>query len=212
MIFGILLPLFIFLMLMLAVIDQTGGIAWDKDILLAIHATVQPGLDTLATLLTELGVYWGVVPAVVAIGIRLIGLRHWRSLLYLVATSTGSVLLNWIAKLSLHRARPHLWETNYSVTAGFAFPSGHAMSSLTLVAILVVLVWNTRWRGLTVIAGTAFVLGVSWSRLYFGVHYPSDIVAGWMLAIAWASFTRLLIYQPYSISTPLPTSSGIEKT
>jgi undecaprenyl-diphosphatase len=211
-IFGMAVPLLIFALFAIAVSHTTGGIAWDEPILLAIHGTVQPRLDGLATLLTELGVYWGVFPAIIAVAVALMATQQWQALTYLLITSSGSILLNRIFKLLIHRSRPHLWESDYSVTAGFAFPSGHAMSSATFVIILVILSWKTRWRWWILTIGSGFVLGVGWSRLYLGVHYPSDIVAGWMLAIAWALITDWLINQLYSIKSASVDSSGIEKT
>lgn len=188
-IFGIAVPLLIFALFALTISHASGGIAWDEPILLAIHGTVQPRLDGPATVLTELGVYWGVFPVAVGVAVALLATQQWQALVYLLITSSGSILLNRIFKMMMHRSRPHLWETDYSVTAGFAFPSGHAMSSATLVIILVILYWQTRWRWWILMIGSGFAVGVSWSRLYLGVHYPSDIVAGWMLAIAWAFTT-----------------------
>lgn len=206
------MPSFIFALFAVAVSHASGGIAWDEPILLAIHGTVQPRLDGLATVFTELGVYWGVFPAVIAVAVALLVTQQWQALTYLLVTSSGSVLLNRFFKLLMHRSRPHLWETDYSLVAGFAFPSGHAMSSTTLAMTVVILSWKTRWRWWIVTAGSGFVLGVSWSRLYLGVHYPSDIVAGWMLAIAWAFITYWLINKLYSIRSASVDSSGIEKT
>lgn len=85
----------------------------------------------------------------------------------------------------LHRVRPHLWESP-APEFDYGFPSGHAMSSMTLVAVLVILTWGSRWRWWVLAAGTIFVLVIGWTRLYLGVHYPSDILAGWMASIAWA--------------------------
>jgi membrane-associated phospholipid phosphatase len=56
---------------------------------------------------------------------------------------------------------------------------------MTLVVALVILTWGTRWRWLVLIVGSLYVLTIGWTRLYLGVHYPSDILAGWMLSIAW---------------------------
>jgi membrane-associated phospholipid phosphatase len=211
-VFGIAVPLLSFILLAIAVSLATGGIAWDEPILLAIHSTVQPRLDSPATVLTELGVYWGVFPAALVVAMMLLATQQWQALTYLLMTTSGSILLNRIFKLGLHRSRPHLWETDYSVTAGFAFPSGHAMSSITLMLILVILSWQTRWRWWILMIGSGVVLGVSWSRLYLGVHYPSDIVAGWMLAIAWAFITRWLVGKLYAIKSASADSSGVEKT
>ncbi|MBE9019165.1 phosphatase PAP2 family protein, partial [Chroococcidiopsidales cyanobacterium LEGE 13417] len=55
-----------------------------------------------------------------------------------------------------------------------------------LVAVLVILSWGSRWRWWVLAIGTIFVLVIGWTRLYLGVHYPSDILAGWTASIAWA--------------------------
>ena len=78
----------------------------------------------------------------------------------------------------------------------FSFPSGHAMGSMTLATVLVLLAWRTRWRWWVALPMLGFVLMVGLSRVYLGVHYPSDILAGWAAAAAWtvacyaASFPR----------------------
>ncbi|NJP11523.1 MAG: phosphatase PAP2 family protein [Leptolyngbyaceae cyanobacterium RU_5_1] len=184
--FGIYLPLQIFLVLALQVWRLgAGGLSWDVSILLAIHATVQERLDVLALRLTQFGTHWGVFPASIALMLVLLFLKQWRSLTYLLITLPGSVLINRIGKEFLHRARPHLWESTFPPEPEFAFPSGHAMSSMTFVAALVILTWGSRWCWLVAILGGLFVGAIGWTRLYLGVHYPSDILAGWMMALAW---------------------------
>ncbi|MBE9019821.1 phosphatase PAP2 family protein, partial [Chroococcidiopsidales cyanobacterium LEGE 13417] len=102
-----------------------------------------------------------------------------------ITTLLGSIIINRTAKVLLHRVRPHLWESP-APEFDYGFPSGHAMSSMTLVVVLVILTWGSRWRWWVLAAGTIFVLVIGWTRLYLGVHYPSDILAGWMASIAWA--------------------------
>ena len=80
-------------------------------------------------------------------------------------------------------------ETTYS------FPSGHAMGSMTLASVAVMLAWHTRWRVPVSLAGMAFVLLVGMSRVYLGVHYPSDILAGWCAAGAWSVACYLLVFR-----------------
>jgi undecaprenyl-diphosphatase len=92
----------------------------------------------------------------------------------------------------LHRARPHLW-TSPAPEFDYGFPSGHAMASMTLVAALSILSWNSRWRWFVLIIGTLFVLIIGWTRLYLGVHYPSDVLAGWMVALGQTVGVSLLI-------------------
>jgi undecaprenyl-diphosphatase len=64
---------------------------------------------------------------------------------------------------------------------------------MTLVAMLLILTWATSWRWLVLSVGSLYVLVIGWTRLYLGVHFPSDIVAGWMVAIAWAIGVSIII-------------------
>jgi membrane-associated phospholipid phosphatase len=68
-----------------------------------------------------------------------------------------------------------------------SFPSGHAVGSMTFAATMVVMTWRTRWRWDVVAAGFVFVVVVGVSRIYFGLHYASDILGGWCLAVAWVA-------------------------
>ena len=96
----------------------------------------------------------------------------------------GSALLNIAAKAFFARPRPGLW-TSIAPATGYSFPSGHAMGSMTLAAVLALLAWPTRWRWAVCGAMAFFVAMVGLSRVYLGVHYPSDILAGWAAALAW---------------------------
>jgi membrane-associated phospholipid phosphatase len=200
---GVFFPLQIFGALAEDVWENEGGFPWDEPILLAIHSTANPQLDQLAAGLTKLGVFWGVFPVAIAIALAMLVQRRWRKLAYLVTTLLGSIVINRTAKVLLHRVRPHLWESP-APEFDYGFPSGHAMSSMTLVAALLILSWGSRWFWLVAIVGSLFVLAIGWTRLYLGVHYPSDILAGWTASIAWAMGVRLLI-KPYA--TPQETKA-----
>lgn len=190
--FGVFLPLLVFGELAEDVWENEGGFPWDVPILLAIHQTSSPQLDVFATTLTKLGVFWGVFPVAFVTGLGFLLRRRWRSLTYLIVTLLGSIVINRTAKVLLHRVRPHLWQSP-APEYDYGFPSGHAMSSMVFVAVLVILSWNTRWRWPVLAIGSIFVLAIGWTRLYLGVHFPSDILAGWMASIAWAIGVNLLI-------------------
>lgn len=182
---GVFLPFQIFGELAEEIWENDGGFSWDVPILLAVHQTTHPQLTLLATFLTQLGVFWGVFPIAAVMVIFLFLKRRWRSLTYLLITLLGSILINRSVKVLLHRARPNLW-VSPAPELDYGFPSGHAMSSMTLVIALLILLWPTRWRWWVLGVGGAFVLAIGWTRLYLGVHYPSDILAGWTVSIAWA--------------------------
>jgi membrane-associated phospholipid phosphatase len=189
---GVYFPLLIFVALAIAVWQNGGSLSWDAPILLAIHQTAQTHLDTFAARLTDLGNYEGVVPVTLVIAIILLILKRRQQSIYLLTAILGCYILSPTVKILLHRARPSLWQSAYPLPSDYAFPSGHAMSSMTLVVALMVLSWNYRWRWLVSIAGSLFVIAIAWTRLYLGVHFPSDVLAGWMLSIAWAMGISLL--------------------
>ena len=201
---GVLIPLQIFLVLAFEIWRHQGGFQWDISTLERIHRSANPTLDAFVTTFTHFGTAWGVFPAPALISIALLFYRRWRSLTYFLVTVLGCGLINHTAKVFLHRDRPSLWA--YPETQGFSFPSGHAMSSMVLVAALVVLSWKTSWRWRTLSLGSVFVVAIGWTRLYLGVHYPSDILAGWMVALAWAVGMSLIVrphfHPPHLLNTP----------
>lgn len=190
--FGVFFPLQVFGELAEEIWEEEGGFPWDIPVLLAIHSTANPQLDALAVTLTKLGVFWGVFPIATVTALVLFRRRQWRALAYLITTLLGSIIINRTVKVLLHRVRPHLWESP-APEFDYGFPSGHAMSSMTLVAVLVILSWGSRWRWSVLIVGAIFVIVIGWTRLYLGVHYPSDILAGWMASVAWAIGVSLVI-------------------
>ena len=189
---GVGLPLLVFEQLAVVIWQNKGGFPWDEPILLAIHERATPQLDAFVVRFTDLGVYQGVLPAAIVISMALLYWRRWRSLTYLLVTLLGSVFINRTAKVLLHRVRPHLWDSIVS-KLDYGFPSGHAMSTMTFIAVLVILTWGTRWCWMVLLSGSLFVVMIGWTRLYLGVHFPSDVLAGWMVSLAWAIGVSLVI-------------------
>ncbi|MBW4631026.1 MAG: phosphatase PAP2 family protein [Iphinoe sp. HA4291-MV1] len=201
---GVYLPLQIFGLLALEVRQYEGGFPWDLPILVAVHSVAQLQLDVFAAILTKLGSFRTVLPTLSIIALILLLRRRWRSLTYILITTFGSAIINRTAKEFWHRVRPHLWDS-VAPEFSYAFPSGHAMTSMTLIAILVILTWDSAWRWVVVIFGSLYVLAIGWTRLYLGVHFPSDIIAGWMVAVAWAIGVNFIIkpnLQPTSAVQP----------
>ncbi|MBD2022051.1 phosphatase PAP2 family protein [Leptolyngbya sp. FACHB-36] len=189
---GVALPLLVFQLLAVEVWRTQAGLPWDVAVLMAVHSQSRPDLDHVAVILTGLGTRWGVFPASVGIGLVLLGRRRWRSLLYWSVTLLGCGWINRLAKTLIHRVRPALWQSPQP-ELDFAFPSGHAMSSMTFVVALVIVLTGNRWQRLVGVLGGLFVVAIGWTRLYLGVHFPSDVLAGWMVALAWAIGVSLLI-------------------
>lgn len=190
---GIYIPLLIFSFLALAITQETTGLPWDVPILESIHKTSTPFLDKLASIITPYGHVVGAGILTLVLSLVFVIRKQWYFLTYLLITIWGGLGIASIAKSLLHRDRPHLWELFYPLPTSYSFPSGHAMMSLTMVISLIVLAWGSFWLGGVLIFGSLFVIAIAWTRLYLGVHFPSDIIAGWMLAIAWGSSVNFLL-------------------
>ena len=190
---GVLLPLWAFGELADDV-REAEAFPFDEPILRFAHAMARDGFDRVFLLFSKLGYEWGVVPFDLAL-VAGLALKRWmREGVFAGIALGGSALLNLGAKQLFARERPSLWEAIAPETT-FSFPSGHAMGSMTLAMVLVLLAWRTRWRGWVVVAMALFVPMVGASRVYLGVHYPSDILAGWAAALAWVSGVYLVLYR-----------------
>lgn len=205
---GVYLPLQVFEILTVKIWENQAGLPWDVPILLTVHSTANPQLDVLAVTLAIIGLPWMAIPILGAIALILLLQKRWRSLAYLLTASLGSVIINRTAKQLMHRVRPQLWES-IAPEYSFAFPSGHAMTSITLVAVLLFLTWATSWRWLVLIFGSLYVIAIAWCRLYLGVHFPSDILAGWMVALGWTIGVSLII-KPHSTKAQSVDREGAE--
>jgi undecaprenyl-diphosphatase len=190
---GVLLPLWGFAELADEVREQE-GFFFDDPILLAANAMARSGFDQLFLFFSAIGYEYGVVPVDIAL-VLVLGLRRrYRESVFGAIATGGSALLNIAAKQFFARDRPSLWES-IAPEHNFSFPSGHAMGSMTLALVLVALAWPTRWRWPLLVAMAAFVPMVGLSRVYLGVHYPSDILAGWTAASVWTMGVYLAIFR-----------------
>lgn len=204
-ILGVYLPLQCFAILALQIWRLEGGLTWEVPLMMAIHDMATVTLDQVAEWLTPFGSPKRLAPLVVTIAFAFFLQKRWRSLVYLLMTLLGCGAINLAAKGFWHRVRPHLWD-GYLLPQDFSFPSGHAMTSMAFAATLLVLTWGNRWRWLMLPVGGVYVVAIGWTRLYLGVHYPSDILAGWMLAIAWVVGMSLVV-RPHLVSSQ-PDSSA----
>ncbi|MEG3193330.1 phosphatase PAP2 family protein [Lysobacter sp. D1-1-M9] len=190
---GLLLPLWGFAELA----DEIHGqdvIPFDEPILRFAHGLASPGADRAFVWISEAGYLNGVVPLDIALVLVLTFLRRFREATFAAIALGGSALLNMATKLAFARERPSLWESIMPEIT-FSFPSGHAMGSATLAWVLVLLAWQTRWHWPVIALAVPFVLLVGFSRVYLGVHFPSDILAGWAAASAWAAVVYLVAFR-----------------
>lgn len=162
----------------------------DESILRAMERMGAPWLDTVALEVTALGARVVVWMVVLIASVFLWHSRHHYSAALLWVSMIGAGFVNTALKLSFNRPRPDVfpWRTEHVGLA--SFPSGHAMTSIVVygtLAFLIARLAPTRLlRRLTWALAVLVILLIGWSRLYLGVHYPSDVVAGFVMGAAWA--------------------------
>jgi undecaprenyl-diphosphatase len=182
-------------------VSEGDTLAFDRWLLQALRSAGDPsdpaGPGWLQAAMIDLTALGGVtvltVITVIAAG-YLVAARKIETAAFLAAAITGGAILGTLLKTGFARARPdlvaHLVEVN-----SLSFPSGHAMNSaityLTLGALLARTQKDQKVRIYLMTVAIALTLSIGASRVYLGVHWPSDVVAGWCVGCAWAILCSL---------------------
>jgi membrane-associated phospholipid phosphatase len=144
-------------------------------------------LTQLARLLSTVGSQTLLLPVAVVVTVFLVGRRRFVLAFLLVAGWGGAIGLYSLTKHFVHRMRPpsDIWLTD--VGRSSSFPSGHATQSLAtfLAIVLVGAFFLPTARRPGMIVALVLAIGVGWSRVYLGVHWTTDVGAGWLVATAW---------------------------
>ncbi|WP_410511568.1 phosphatase PAP2 family protein [Paenibacillus sp. BR2-3] len=187
----------------IAVLVVLNGVTYfDNYIIGAVQSAESPSLTFLAKGLSLVGSSW------LAIGFSLLTmmllfflLRHRMELVLFLWVGLGSQILNTFLKLRFHRERPNIHRIIEEV--GYSFPSGHSMAAFSLYGVIAYLLWRHLSSGpgrVMLITGAVLMTGgIGWSRIYLGVHYPSDVIGGYAASCAWLmlSIGLFKLYQGY---------------
>jgi undecaprenyl-diphosphatase len=164
-----------------------------------IHNFYSPVLTSIMKFFTFIGS--GVVIAVIVVLMMILFytvLNHRTELVLFMGVLVGSALLNVLLKTIFHRARPII--NRIIDVNGYSFPSGHAMAAFTLYGILTFLLWKhtpTHWgRSLLILCSAFMIIMIGVSRIYLGVHYPSDVLGGYLASATWLVLS-ISTYQRY---------------
>jgi membrane-associated phospholipid phosphatase len=176
--------LLLFAGLLTVVLLDRGPTGVDAVVLQALEDWRSPTLTEVVGHLTDLGGHHFMVPFCTVL-VLVVTWRARRAGVFLGASLLGSALLNEGVKALVARPRPRIVEM-LEHPRGLSFPSGHSQSTAALAAASVLLLWAVRpeWRG-RALTFLALPLTVGWTRGYLGVHYPTDVIAGWSLATVW---------------------------
>jgi membrane-associated phospholipid phosphatase len=169
------------------------GFPFDDPLLRYAYSWASPATDRFFSVVTHLGYEWFVIPFDVLLVLVLAWKGRMREGLFAAIALGGSALLNVATKQWYARERPDLW-LSMLPEHSYSFPSAHAMGSMTLAWVVMLLAWRTRWRWPVVLLASNFAVSVGISRVYLGVHYPSDVLAGWTAASVWTAASFLMVF------------------
>jgi undecaprenyl-diphosphatase len=170
--------------------------AVDEAIILAFRVPGNPAdpvgppwLEEAVRDITALGSAPTLVIAVLAVVGFLALAKAWRPAIFTLLASGGGLILSSLLKYTIDRPRPDLVPHGNLIYTS-SFPSGHSMMSavvyLTLAALVTRLIERKRLKGYALGVAMILTLLIGVSRIYLGVHWPSDVLAGWAAGAAWA--------------------------
>ena len=162
---------------------------FDSRIRMVVHGFATPQLTKLMQALTFLGSV-GFVFVLFLVCIAVFFAAGWkRAAIWLAVALGGSLVLDLSLKLAFHRARPVAFFGRVPLT--YSFPSGHALTSLcfygALAGLCTARIPSRVARILIWAASGVLVAGIGLSRIYLGVHYPTDVIAGYFAGTIWVS-------------------------
>ena len=169
--------------------DWHDGLRWERAFMRAIHVPLPRWLDSAMTAIPWLGTNITLLPLS---AITAIWLGRWKRLyhdaLYVVVVQVGSLSLNPALKFLLDRDRPNIIPRR-GWYGWAAYPSGHAIAgSAVLVTLAIVLYRVKGWRWPSYVLGPLLLVSL-FSRVYLGVHWPTDVIGGALVGGIWLGFT-----------------------
>jgi membrane-associated phospholipid phosphatase len=170
--------------------DWAAGTEWERNLMMRFHERLPEVLDTALYYVPWAGTNLTLGPLIALAAIWL-----WRRgrpdlAVWLTVVEVGCLSLNYFVKKLLGRPRPELWERR-GWFGWDAYPSGHVMASTAvLLTVAFILHYERGWRWPVVVAALCPAL-IGYSRLYDGVHWPTDILGGWIVGAIWLLATLI---------------------
>jgi membrane-associated phospholipid phosphatase len=158
----------------------------DRSLLLWIHQFANPQLDRVMLFITSLGNPGMVVTIFISTIAWLVMKRQYTDGIRFTVVCAGGVIINQVMKLFFAKPRPELW-TRLISEHSFSFPSGHAVGSMVVYGFIAYILAKELpiYRTYIYAAASILIIAIGFSRLYLGVHYPTDIIAGYGIGFLW---------------------------
>ena len=173
-------------------------IPWDKSISQALHnqAVHDPRYVVLAMMALSASGREGIMAVSLILAIIWVRRKNWRGVAMVFFGIVGGEGLFQLLSNLVNRHRP-VWPDPLEVLPGPGFPSGHSTTSILLAFMIVYLLWprikSPGKKALVVLLAALWVFLVGLARTYMGMHYPTDILAGWSTGIFWAGLVYTTI-------------------
>jgi len=173
-------------------------VQFDRTIISFVQGNISPFLTRVMEGFTFLGSVKWVGAAVVLIALVLFAKRKWSLGLFILLSTGVGTLFNVILKNIFKRQRPEIHRIISE--SGYSFPSGHSTGAFIFygsIAYLILHYTNKRgWQLLGVIIIALLILAIGLSRIYLGVHYPSDVIGGYSAGGVWLIIC-ILVFRYY---------------
>ena len=189
----------------------------DREITLFVRGLQTPLRDNLAVVLTFFGGHLFLAPATIAVALLLRAKGHPTSALLFFSSVAGGFVLNALLKIVFQRARPDLWPALVSEHT-YSFPSGHAAMSTVFFGGLASVVFHLTDRRGPRIASVALALlaivTIMATRVYLGVHWTTDVVAGFIVGVFWVAVSAIateMVYRRVPRARPVRRSAQAPK-
>lgn len=146
-----------------------------------------PPLTAVLTGITTIGSTPVLAAVAAGVSVWLLAGQHRRAALLVGGTTAGALVLGPLLKVVVERSRPE--DAHLVLVNSWAYPSGHSLTSTAVIGVLAVLVSRRlatrRARATAITTGVVLVALVGVSRVYLGVHWPTDVLAGWLIGALW---------------------------
>lgn len=165
--------------------DWSQGLAWERDLLYAVHPPLPAPLDFAMLVFPWFGTNISLMPVIGCIVIWLwVKKRRVDLAMWLMVVQLGSWALNPSLKASFDRVRPDLFPKR-GWFGWTSFPSGHAIASISVLFTLAIMLHRERgWKWPYLVAAIV-ASGSAYSRIYLAVHWPTDVIGGLIVGAVW---------------------------